>query len=198
MQTLEPLSANVRTPPGFTSTLIFSRDNPSCTVISELVPPMRPGYVSYDMTGYDDTKSGGASLPTARPLYSVHTNRTLDRTKARGGVNTVTEIRTCCPLGGEGEMVAGTGHLDQNGKVNKKRKDQNEDDDEDQDENGNDNDDPSAQKKPRVVWSVELHRKFVSAVNQLGIDSRFLNSLKFFCNITMWQSLDVTFQFKFF
>ncbi|PPD73240.1 hypothetical protein GOBAR_DD29833 [Gossypium barbadense] len=28
----------------------------------------------------------------------------------------------------------------------------------------------SDQKKPRVVWSVELHRKFVSAVNQLGLE----------------------------
>uniref|UniRef100_A0A2P2K3T6 Two-component sensor histidine kinase bacteria n=1 Tax=Rhizophora mucronata TaxID=61149 RepID=A0A2P2K3T6_RHIMU len=32
------------------------------------------------------------------------------------------------------------------------------------------NDDPSAAKKPRVVWSVELHQQFVSAVNQCGID----------------------------
>ncbi|KAL5553256.1 hypothetical protein UlMin_040657 [Ulmus minor] len=32
------------------------------------------------------------------------------------------------------------------------------------------NDDPSASKKPRVVWSVELHQQFVSAVNQLGLD----------------------------
>ncbi|KAJ4827140.1 hypothetical protein Tsubulata_024445 [Turnera subulata] len=55
-------------------------------------------------------------------------------------------------------------------KLNKKRKDQNEDEDEDRDENGLDNDDPTTQKKPRVVWSVELHRKFVAAVNQLGID----------------------------
>ncbi|KAJ6329949.1 hypothetical protein OIU76_008719 [Salix suchowensis] len=34
----------------------------------------------------------------------------------------------------------------------------------------NENEDPATQKKPRVVWSVELHRKFVAAVNQLGID----------------------------
>ncbi|KAE8716651.1 Two-component response regulator ARR1 [Hibiscus syriacus] len=33
-----------------------------------------------------------------------------------------------------------------------------------------DNDDPSTSKKPRVVWSVELHQQFVSAVNLLGID----------------------------
>ncbi|XP_073287729.1 two-component response regulator ORR21-like [Primulina huaijiensis] len=32
------------------------------------------------------------------------------------------------------------------------------------------NDDPTMAKKPRVVWSVDLHQQFVSAVNQLGID----------------------------
>lgn len=62
---------------------------------------------------------------------------------------------------------------DQNGKINRKRKDQIDDEDEERDENGHNNEDPSAQKKPRVVWSVELHRKFVAAVNQLGIDSKF-------------------------
>ncbi|KAE8700426.1 Two-component response regulator ARR10 [Hibiscus syriacus] len=55
-------------------------------------------------------------------------------------------------------------------KVIKKRKDQSEDGDEDCEDNGSDNEDPSTQKKPRVVWSAELHRKFVSAVNQLGLD----------------------------
>ncbi|KAJ6719079.1 TWO-COMPONENT RESPONSE REGULATOR [Salix purpurea] len=39
-----------------------------------------------------------------------------------------------------------------------------------EDDNELENDDPSASKKPRVVWSVELHQQFVSAVNQLGID----------------------------
>lgn len=29
-------------------------------------------------------------------------------------------------------------------------------------------------KKPRVVWSVEMHQQFVNAVNQLGVDSKFL------------------------
>ena len=66
--------------------------------------------------------------------------------------------------------------LDQNGKLNKKRKDQDEEEVEEHDENGPDNDDPSNQKKPRVVWSVDLHRKFVAAVNQLGIDSRFFTT----------------------
>ncbi|XP_076922268.1 two-component response regulator ORR22-like [Bidens hawaiensis] len=54
---------------------------------------------------------------------------------------------------------------DQNEKLNRKRKD--EDDDED---NGNESDDPTTKKKPRVVWSIDLHRKFVAAINQLGIE----------------------------
>ncbi|KAJ6758645.1 TWO-COMPONENT RESPONSE REGULATOR [Salix koriyanagi] len=57
-------------------------------------------------------------------------------------------------------------------KLNKKRKDQNgdEDEDPDEDEDEHENEDPTTQKKPRVVWSVELHRKFVASVNMLGID----------------------------
>lgn len=70
--------------------------------------------------------------------------------------------------GGQGS--AATGNADQNGRFNRKRKDQNEDDDEDSEENGHEDDDQSTQKKPRVVWSVELHRKFVAAVNQLGVE----------------------------
>ncbi|XP_077230890.1 two-component response regulator ORR21-like [Tasmannia lanceolata] len=51
-------------------------------------------------------------------------------------------------------------------KSQRKRRDSKED----EDDGELDNDDPSASKKPRVVWSVELHQQFVSAVNQLGID----------------------------
>lgn len=59
---------------------------------------------------------------------------------------------------------------DQNVKLNRKRKDE----DEDVEENGHesDDDDQSSQKKPRVVWSIDLHRKFVAAVNQLGNESK--------------------------
>ncbi|XP_047330443.1 two-component response regulator ORR21-like isoform X2 [Impatiens glandulifera] len=60
----------------------------------------------------------------------------------------------------------------------KKRRDRGEEEDDDDNNNNNngdegemDNDDPSMSKKPRVVWSVELHQQFVSAVNQLGIDT---------------------------
>lgn len=60
----------------------------------------------------------------------------------------------------------GTENADQNVKLNRKRGIE----DEDVEENGHESDDPSAQKKPRVVWSIDLHRKFVAAVNQLGIE----------------------------
>lgn len=45
------------------------------------------------------------------------------------------------------------------------------------------NDDLSTSKKARVVWSVELHQQFVSAVNQLGLDSKNFQpfSFYFFC-----------------
>ncbi|KAK7351358.1 hypothetical protein VNO77_10747 [Canavalia gladiata] len=84
---------------------------------------------------------------------SKEKNKTSNRDKPSDGAN--------------GPPIAGNSDL--NGKLTKKRKDQDEDEDEEQ-ENGHDNEDPSTQKKPRVVWSVELHRKFVAAVNQLGID----------------------------
>ncbi|KAL2322115.1 hypothetical protein Fmac_026494 [Flemingia macrophylla] len=61
---------------------------------------------------------------------------------------------------------------DQNKRFGKKRKDQSEDEEEDEEGNG-DEEDPSAQKIPRVVWYVELHRKFVTVINQLGLDSDF-------------------------
>ncbi|XP_021739467.1 two-component response regulator ARR12-like isoform X2 [Chenopodium quinoa] len=69
-----------------------------------------------------------------------------------------------------GDNGTGGANSDQDAKFCRKRKDQNADDDEDEDEDDNENEDPSAQKKPRVVWSVDLHRKFVAAVNQLGLE----------------------------
>ncbi|KAL4560267.1 hypothetical protein LXL04_032417 [Taraxacum kok-saghyz] len=39
-----------------------------------------------------------------------------------------------------------------------------------EDDEAEERDDSSSLKKPRVVWSVELHQQFVAAVNQLGID----------------------------
>ncbi|KAG6491783.1 hypothetical protein ZIOFF_046721 [Zingiber officinale] len=57
-----------------------------------------------------------------------------------------------------------------NEKFIRKRKDQNDEGDDNSEENMQENDDTTTQKKPRVVWSIDLHRKFVAAVNQLGID----------------------------
>ncbi|CAN4096602.1 unnamed protein product [Withania somnifera] len=69
--------------------------------------------------------------------------------------------------GGESERGSQlSGNADQNGKVSKKRKD----DEYESDENGHDDEDPATQKKPRVVWSIELHNKFVTAVRQLGLE----------------------------
>lgn len=62
------------------------------------------------------------------------------------------------------------GSPDQSGRPSKKRKEYCSEEEDEGEVNTQDIDDPSAPKKPRVVWSVELHRKFVAAVNQLGID----------------------------
>ncbi|KAL6888411.1 hypothetical protein ACP4OV_009437 [Aristida adscensionis] len=69
-------------------------------------------------------------------------------------------------MNAEGE----NGGANRNKRTSRKGRDDNGDDGDDSDENSNENADSSSQKKPRVVWSVELHRKFVAAVNQLGID----------------------------
>lgn len=69
-------------------------------------------------------------------------------------------------MNAEGE----NGGAHHNKRNSRKGRDENGDDGDDSDENGNENADSLTQKKPRVVWSVELHRKFVAAVNQLGID----------------------------
>lgn len=39
--------------------------------------------------------------------------------------------------------------------------------------------DPSSLKKARVVWTVDLHQKFVKAVNLIGFESQFLSSSLF-------------------
>lgn len=72
----------------------------------------------------------------------------------------------------DGSGNEGVGNSDQNnGRANRKRKDQyNEDEEEERDDN-----DETAQKKQRVVWTVDLHKKFVAAVNQLGYESKLSN-----------------------
>ncbi|CAJ2645192.1 unnamed protein product [Trifolium pratense] len=59
---------------------------------------------------------------------------------------------------------------EQNKNLGKRRKDQDEEEENEDGEGTGDEDDPSSQKKPRVVWSVDLHKKFLIAVNQLGLE----------------------------
>uniref|UniRef100_A0ACD5UVH5 Uncharacterized protein n=1 Tax=Avena sativa TaxID=4498 RepID=A0ACD5UVH5_AVESA len=61
------------------------------------------------------------------------------------------------------DNVHGQVTYDQSERPNNKRK---EYDSVDEDENG----DSSDQKRPRIVWSVEMHMKFVTAVIQLGVN----------------------------
>ncbi|PWA50408.1 cheY-like superfamily [Artemisia annua] len=63
------------------------------------------------------------------------------------------------PEDGDHLSSANEGHNSENVK---KRKDKDEGESEEREE--------SSSKKPRVVWSVDLHQQFVAAVNQLGID----------------------------
>lgn len=60
--------------------------------------------------------------------------------------------------------VAISGNSGENDKLSMKQKHRNEE----EKESGKDDEN---EKKPCVVWSVELHRKFVAAVNQLGLES---------------------------
>ncbi|XP_008242947.1 PREDICTED: two-component response regulator ARR12 isoform X3 [Prunus mume] len=78
--------------------------------------------------------------------------------------------KACHETGEGGQGVSPAGSSDQNGKFNRKRKDQNEDEEEEYEDDEHENEDPSTQKKPRVVWSKELHGKFVAAVHQLGLE----------------------------
>lgn len=85
--------------------------------------------------------------------------------------------------GESGRGQSPTGNVYPNGKCNKKRKDE----EDENDENGNDNEDPTTQKRARVVWSIELHRKFVAAVGQLGIESEFFSIVKFFSDYACYE-----------
>lgn len=44
-------------------------------------------------------------------------------------------------------------------------------------------------KKPRVVWSVEMHQQFVNAVNQLGVDSKSIFLKACLCQQALYELL---------
>ncbi|KAL9683377.1 hypothetical protein QQ045_015198 [Rhodiola kirilowii] len=67
-----------------------------------------------------------------------------------------------------GDPTAGPGEPS-----NKRHRDPTAANDASEDEDGSDrgeNEGQTSQKRPRVVWSPELHKKFVAAINHLGID----------------------------
>lgn len=70
----------------------------------------------------------------------------------------------------------------------KRRKDDSDDDD----SNDMENDGKSTKKKARVVWSPDLHRKFVNAVSEIGVDSMFLAFIYYFLKL-----LNLLFLFRF-
>ncbi|MCO5556332.1 hypothetical protein L7F22_009880 [Adiantum nelumboides] len=83
------------------------------------------------------------------------------------GQTTSHEVDKARQVVDEGELTSSANEgQDGTWRQSKKRKDMKEE----EDEVDLENDDPSSTKKPRVVWSVELHQQFVNAVNQLGID----------------------------
>lgn len=61
---------------------------------------------------------------------------------------------------------------DDNNNNNNNNNDDDEDEDDEGEESGHENEDQTTHRKPRLFWSVELHQKFVDAVNQLGLDSQ--------------------------
>ena len=58
--------------------------------------------------------------------------------------------------------------------------------------------DSSSTKKARVVWSVDLHQKFVKAVHQIGFDSKFIYHLLsgFWITIMNYKSTHFVLLFK--
>lgn len=59
-----------------------------------------------------------------------------------------------------------------NGKPGKRRKDQDDDEEEGGEEESTNKNDDSTQKKARIFWTGELHKKFIAAVNHLGYESK--------------------------
>ncbi|KAI9117543.1 hypothetical protein K1719_011709 [Acacia pycnantha] len=86
--------------------------------------------------------------------------------------NKASQLEKANNMTGEGDQgINSDNNLDQSKMLGKRRKDQSENEEEDGEDNVQENEeDPSTQKRPRVVWSVELHRKFVAAVDQLGLE----------------------------
>jgi two-component response regulator ARR-B family len=60
-------------------------------------------------------------------------------------------------------------------KIKEQSEDEEDEEENAEEDNGRENDEErSTRKKPRLVWDDELHKKFVSIVSQLGLDSEFM------------------------
>ena len=90
------------------------------------------------------------------------------------------EEKACYMAGECSQAMAPKNNTDQNIKLGQKRKELSED--EEEEEYDKENEEHSNQKKPRLVWDAELHRKFLAAINHLGIDSEFVIKNIYFSN----------------
>ncbi|CAL0327812.1 unnamed protein product [Lupinus luteus] len=86
------------------------------------------------------------------------------RTNSDGGVKPSKEEKAC-NISREGSQgIISESSSDRNKNLGKRS----EDEEKDLEGGGEEMEEPSAQKRPRLAWTVELHKKFVHAVNQLG------------------------------
>ncbi|KAL2338492.1 hypothetical protein Fmac_012938 [Flemingia macrophylla] len=86
--------------------------------------------------------------------------------------NRTASEKNACNMAGEGcQAMAWKIFADQNKKLGQKMKEPSEVEEEEEDDQ--ENEEPSNRKRRRLVWDDELHRKFVAAINQLGIDKAF-------------------------
>ncbi|KAJ1397181.1 Myb domain, plant [Sesbania bispinosa] len=80
-------------------------------------------------------------------------------------------------------IITSYNNPDHNKLVGKKRKKQSEQKEHHDKENVGKNDEASIRKKPRLVWTAELHRKFVYTVNQHGLNKAYPRRLLELMNI---------------
>ncbi|KAG4929796.1 hypothetical protein JHK82_046866 [Glycine max] len=107
-----------------------------------------------------------------RRIDSKDKNKTASEGKACSMAGKLANEEKACYMAGEcSQAMASKSNADQNIKLGQKRKEQSED--EEEEEYDQENEEPSNQKKPRLVWDAELHRKFLAAINHLGIDKAF-------------------------
>ena len=116
-----------------------------------------------------------------RRIDSKDKNKTASEGKACSMAGKLANEEKACYMAGEcSQAMASKSNADQNIKLGQKRKEQSED--EEEEEYDQENEEPSNQKKPRLVWDAELHRKFLAAINHLGIDSEFVIKNIYFSN----------------